>query len=522
MKKSTLKLLSLLLCIAMVAGMFAACGGNGDEDIDDGINYDIDLNNKPTLNVLMPNSGKDISAVNDNTNAKLIEELTGYKVNYTQLPAKDASTVLNNELMDKREYQAMKLTKDQFADLVKDDMLTDITDALKTFAPDMLEAISPESWEVVTVDGRIYGIPERASSDNIENTIIFNYDLLMANDLELPTTLEDFETVLKTLTEQIGRPALTFSKDKTLIYSISAAFGIYADWQEYEVDGKTQVLHYSNAPQYKDYVEYMNGLYNKGYIDKEVSSNDDAKCISKFANEQAAAFVGTVWNVSAIVSSLQANGKISATEAAGTLDNYLTYLRGLKKNASDPEKIYRSSGYTYITAIPFYQAENAGYALDWMNSKIKDTDDAHNFRQMVLGEENVHWTYSASEGYLPIAANFAEKDDASYYMTGSNEKVYTQYWLARVHKQPELYRAWSILMEDADTVGVYNIADFTPPIEEYNKHRSAMELEAQTDFYQMLANGTAKFEEHLNTINTTKGGKTATDAINEWYKNYKN
>lgn len=518
MKKTAAKILSLLLCVAMVASFFVACGGNSSEYE---INYDIDLNNKPTLNVLMPNSGKNINEVNNSSDAALIEQLTGYKVNYTQLPAVDSSTTLNNELMDKRDYQVMKLTKDQFADLVKDDMLTDITDALKVFAPDLLDSISQESWDVVTVDGRIYGIPERASSDNIENMIVFNQDLLNECNLDMPTTLDEFENVLKVLTEKIGRPALTFNKDKTLIYTISAAFGIYADWQEYEVDGETKVLHYSEAPNYKEYVQYMNELYTKGYIDREVASNTDSDCITKFVTNKAAAFAGTVWNVSAIVASMQANGVITSTEAAGTLENWLCYVRGLKMNASDPEKIYRSSGYTYITAIPFYQAENAGYALDWMNSKIKDTDDAHNFRDIVLGEENVHWTYSSSEGYLPIASNFSEKDDSSYYLTGSNEKVYTQYWLARVRKQAELFRAWSILMDNADEVGVYNVSDFTPPIEEYNKYRSAMEMEAQNNFYSMMANGLDRFDEYQNTVSTVKGGEKATAAINEWYKDYK-
>ena len=169
------KIVSLVLCMAMLLSaclVFASCKGktNGGDDI----NYDIDLTQKPQLNILMPNSGKSIDAVNNNSNALLIEQLTGYKAVYTQLPAADAAKVLNTELMDKKPYDAMKLTKDQFSDLVNQDLLVDITDALEVFAPDLLANISAESWEVVTVDGRIYGIPERASSDNIENPIILN------------------------------------------------------------------------------------------------------------------------------------------------------------------------------------------------------------------------------------------------------------------------------------------------------------------------------------------------------------
>ena len=519
------RILALILFVVLLStSMFtlASCkkpdGGStgGDE-----INYDIDLAQKPELQVLMPNSGKGIDAVNSSSNATLIESLTGYKVTYTQLPT-DAATTLSTIFMDKTPYHAMKLTKDQFSDYVKDDLLVDLTDALSVFAPDILANISAESWEVVTVDGRIYGIPERASSDNIENPIVLNYDLMLKLGLDEPETLDEFTAVLEAMTAELGKPALTFDMNTPLVYAISAAFGIYSYWQEY--DG--EVLFYMNAPRYKEYVEYMNDLYSRGLIDQEVSTNDAANCNTRFVNgfkansdgAKAGAYATSLWSVPAIVTALESNGVISATEASGELTNQLCYVRALKENASDAEKVYRSSGYTYITAIPYHMAENAGYALDWMNSKIKDTETEDNFRQMVIGNEGEHWTQDAKGNYLPLLPAFAEKDDASYYMTGSNENKYTQYWLARVRKQAELYRAWSTLMDKADTVGVYNIVDFTPPIEDYNKNRASVELYAQDCFYQMLKDGTAEFDSLVNTLNTTKGCQKATDAINEWYK----
>ncbi|MBO7196148.1 MAG: extracellular solute-binding protein [Clostridia bacterium] len=524
------KILSLILCVAMLAsGILAlsACNrGNGGNDSEYEINMELDLSTKPELKVLMPNSGKNIEAVNSNSNATLIEQLTGYKVTYTQLPAADSSKTLNTELMDKKDYNAMKLTKDQFSDLVNQDLLVDITDALTVYGPDLLANISDESWEVVTVDGRIYGVPERASSDNIENPIVLNYDLMLELNLDEPETLDDFTNVLKAMTEHLGKPALTFDKYTPLVYSISAAFGIYSFWQEYEVDGKTEVRFYMNAPRYDEYVAYMHDLYSKGYIDVEVSTNTAADATTRFVNgftsaqgAKAGAFACSLWTVPAIVTGLQSNGVISATEASDGLDNYLYYVRALKENAGDTEKVYRSSGYTYITAIPYYMAENAGYAIDWMNSKIKDTAEEDNFRQIVLGQEDVHWYQDTNGNYFPMDPAFAEKDDASYYMTGSNEKKYTEYWKARVRKQAELFRAWSELMTDADKVGVYNIVDFTPPIEDYNSNRSAMEEYAQNQFYIMLKDGTGKLNDYITQLNGNNGGTKATQAINEWYNN---
>lgn len=521
------KILALILFVAMLSTSIfglVSCKPKNDNGGDE-INYDIDLSQKPTLKILMPNSGKSIEQVNSNPNALLIEQLTGYKAEYTQLPA-DAANTLSTTFMDKEPYHAVKLTKDQFSDYVNDDLLVDITDALEVFAPDILANISEESWDVVTVDGRIYGIPERASSDNIENPIILNYDLMLQLGLDVPETLDEFTELLEAMTAELGRPALTFDKFTPLVYAISAAFGIYSFWQEYEIDGKTEVRFYMDAPRYDEYVAYMHELYTKGLIDKEVSTNDAATANTRFVNSfkadsqgaKAGAYAASLWSVPAIVTALEANKVISATQAKGELDDHLAYVRALKENAGDAEKVYRSSGYTYITAIPYYMASEAGYALDWMNSKIKDTDTEDNFRQMVLGTEGTHYNKDASGNYFPIDPAFQEKDDASYYMTGSNENKYTGYWLARVRKQPELFRAWSILMEDADAVGVHNVVDFTPPIEDYNLNRASVEEFAQNSFYQMMKDGTGNINALIDQLNSQKGGKKATDAINEWYK----
>ena len=528
MSTGTIAAIAGVIVVALIIVLIATLGGGnggGKKNYGEEINMDIDLTKKPTLEVLMPNSGKSIDAVNSNYNAQVIEELTGYKVNYTQLPA-DASQTLSQIVMDKKQYDVMKLTKDQFSDLVNDEVLLDITDALEVFAPDVLANISEESWEVVTVDGRIYGIPERASSDNIENPIVLNYDLMLELNLDVPETLDEFTEVLRAMTKKLGKPALTFDKFTPLVYSISAAFGIYSFWQEYEINGKTEVLFYMNAPRYNEYVDYMHMLYSEGLVDQEVSGLSAADATNRFVNgfnsssqgAKAGAFACSLWTVPAIVTGLESNGVISTNEAKGELTNYLAYIRALKENANDEEKVYRSSGYTYITAIPYYMAENAGYALDWINSKIKDTEEEDNFRQMVLGEEGTHWNYSAGEGYFPIDPAFAAKDDASYYMTGSNENKYTEYWKARVRKQPELFRAWSILMDDADKVGVYNIVDFTPPIEDYNLNRASVEEFAQNSFYQLMKDGSGNLNSLISQLNSNKGGKKATDAINEWYE----
>ena len=94
-------------------------------------------------------------------------------------------------------------------------------------------------------------------------------------------------------------------------------------------------------------------------------------------------------------------------------------------------------------------------------------------------------------------------------------------WKARVRKQPELYRAWSILMNNADKVGEYNVVDFAPVIDDYNKNRSAIEEYSQDQFYIMLKEGSSRLNDFLTKLNNQQGCNKATTAINNWYKSYK-
>ncbi len=495
-------------------GTLCACGEQGGDTTD--INLNIDLTQKPTLNVLMPNSGYDDKFINEDENAKVIEEVTGYSVTYSQLPATNASTALTNRLMNREQVNAVKLTSGQFADLIKDDVLCDLTPAIEKFGSVLKEVISPESWETVKVNGKIYGIPERSSSDNIQYPIIFRQDWLDELNLGIPSTTDELYSTLKAIKEKKNVIPLTFDMYTPVVWSIAAGFGIYADWQEYTIDGKTEVRYYMDSPNYPEYVAYMAKLYGEGLVDQEVPTNDAANAQLKFTGGKAAAISTSIWSVTSIVS-----GLVSGPQASGTQETLLGYLRALE-NGDGEVHANRLGGCSYVTAVPFYMAENAGYVIDWMNEKLTDTDEKHNFRDIVIGQEGYHWTYNAQEGYIPLSEHFAEKDTASYYLTGSNETVYTQYWLARVRKQAELYRAWSLMMEDADEVGVYDVLDFAPPLPVYASKRSMIELYSQDQFFVMMVKdkGIGKFNDYL-TKWKGDGGTAATEEINNWYSSIK-
>lgn len=517
------KIVCSVLASAMALTALAGCGSKSND-------YKVDMNINPAekkiaLKGLMPHFGAETSPNEDYT-AKTVERVTGYKVTYDELlSGTNANTDLNTKMLDNAKYNFMKLTADQFADYAK--YMLPLDDVLEKFGPELMkkDVISQESWDVVTINGKICGIPERASSDNIENPIVIRKDWLDELELQIPTTTTEFRDMLVAMKNKYNVAPLTFDKYTPLVYPVSAAFGIYTEWQEYEIEGKKEVRYYMDAPGYSDYVDYMAGLYKDGLIDPSVSTNEAANALQRFGGKdkdtgetKAGAYACSLWDVDGIVSSLSAAGIISADKAKTEVPETLCYLRSLK-NANGEYKVYRTSGYTYITCIPLWMAKNAGYVIDWINSKLTDTEGAHNFRDIVLGEENTHWTYDAlEEAYQPILTNFDQMNYASYFLTGSNEGVYTDYWKARIKKMPEMARAWELLMEDADTVGVRNITDAIPPLEKYAKVRSVIEPYAQDKFYVMLIDdkGSSKLSEYLKAFKDD-GGKQATEAISGWY-----
>ena len=76
-------------------------------------------------------------------------------------------------------------------------------------------------------------------------------------------------------------------------------------------------------------------------------------------------------------------------------------------------------------------------------------------------------------------------------------------------------------MDNADKVGEYNVVDFAPVIDDYNKNRSAIEEYSQDQFYIMLKEGSSRLNDFLTKLNSQQGCNKATTAINNWYKSYK-
>lgn len=111
---------------------------------------------------------------NNSDLAKMVEEYTGYKVSYSQTPADvtDAQTAITNVFLLKQDYQAVKVTKDQFYTLLAMGALAPMTDYVNA-SENLKEVISSFGWDTATQDGE-----NLWNSSEKSNAIFFSWNLL--------------------------------------------------------------------------------------------------------------------------------------------------------------------------------------------------------------------------------------------------------------------------------------------------------------------------------------------------------
>lgn len=117
-----------------------------------------DYDKVDTFNAYMMGAGITDEEFNNLEQAKLFEEKTGYKVNYTQIPDTDTQTAIQNAFMLKEDFQYMLVSKDTFFMLLAAGALAPITEYVEG-SEYLKDQISEVGWDLVTKDGEIYGVP---------------------------------------------------------------------------------------------------------------------------------------------------------------------------------------------------------------------------------------------------------------------------------------------------------------------------------------------------------------------------
>lgn len=345
------KLLAILLCLTMIVGVLAGCGGNGESSTPSTPTSSTTESTpttsstdsstaEPTAEVVnSTNPGTTLPIVtepvtisiakerhmldttksyNEKASFKNITEETGLTLEFIELAAGTAAEKVPLMLAGGDMPDVFWALLSDAQVLQNEGQLVPLEGMLETYAPNCLKTYGElgTDWKQImtTPSGHIYGMLGRYESlyENTGDGIqIINKKWLDAVGKEVPTTLEEYKDVLKAFKEgdpngngQADEIPYCFSEDMWCA-SLTNDMGIFGEGHGGATgdnantlftikDGK--VMGAVNNDHYKDYLNFYHELYTEGLIDQEGFSQNTEVFSNKIKNNQ----VGTYYSWTAL------------------------------------------------------------------------------------------------------------------------------------------------------------------------------------------------------------------------------
>jgi putative aldouronate transport system substrate-binding protein len=184
---------------------------------------------------------------------------------------------------------------------IKEKRIIRLNELIEAHAPNFSKYLeeNPEVKKAITTDeGNIYSLPFLRGDDYLMTFQgpIIRQDWLDKVDLSIPTTIDEWETVLRAFkeTDLNGNgeaDEIPFLFEDYYIgtsHVLIGAWGITSGF--YQEDG--QVKYGPIQPAYKDFITTMNNWYKDGLIDRDFANTDLKLKDAKIVGEQLGIFVG--------------------------------------------------------------------------------------------------------------------------------------------------------------------------------------------------------------------------------------
>lgn len=289
------KTLAMFLAIIMVVAIFSACSGTEN---------DVKTGGKYTYWVTMDNAvAQTMTSFNEHGMYKEMMKRLGIDVEFTHPSAGNTGTEAFQVLLASSSYPDMiEHFWDQYPgggeQAIKDGVIISLNDYMEKYAPNYYDLMEGEKGkengyrykaDAITIEGNYYGF----KSINVGRYKAFNgfyvrKDLLDKWGLDIPETLDEWETIFKTAKENGIKYPLTGSS--TVLDFFTTPYKIH---HSYYIDGD-KVKFGPFQPQYKDYLEKMADWMKKGYIDVDYVTNDTTTIHGAICNGTSIAAYGAV------------------------------------------------------------------------------------------------------------------------------------------------------------------------------------------------------------------------------------
>lgn len=341
-----------------------------------------------------------------------VERITGTKVKWihpaagTDMSAQINLIVASSQLPDIIVRPNWKSASNGLSTWHQDGIILDLTELIPEYMPNYYAMLTEQEYGLanVMVDGRMYyitgfdhGLPS--------NYIIARYDWLNEFDLEPPRTIDDLESLLEYCAQndmdgdgELGDvwplSAQAFTDGASGLYKLLWPWGITAGFMQID----NNVTYGPLEEEFEEAMAFIRGLYEKGYIDPDYSTQDWDTLCGKMMNDQAF-----------IQPNYQTNKISSAMAAAGDEDYYATGIPILRLNENSPPYVFsmmyisrdNSSSDTVITT----SCKEPEKALRWLDYAYS-TEGNLLFNWGIEGESFI---YDENGGYQRVMTGARER-----------------------------------------------------------------------------------------------------------------
>lgn len=343
MNKKTMKQLLALALSALMVFAVVGCGSTDDKKsteseqettkesevvtpsstqtstevvVDDTITYPLETEDKLSVWSLI-NVNTDYNDYTESPFHTGLAEMTGVDVEWLS-PAVGQDTgqaynlLLTDEVLPDIIFRDFKIADAQ--QLLEDDLIYDLTEYLPKYAPDYWELINRPEYTttlkaVTTSDGKQVGLTALQESDfNIcYMGPVIRKDWLDECGLNIPVTLEDWETVLTTFKEKYNAKFLcagSYFEAKDIFGSGTGAYASLGNRFYVDADGKIQFANIQ--PEWKEFITVLNRWYENDLIDKDILSADNTVVRAKILNNEVGAGFGPMSQLTNYVNDAEA------------------------------------------------------------------------------------------------------------------------------------------------------------------------------------------------------------------------
>lgn len=280
------KLVSMLLCATMVAGLAAGCGSSG-ESSDGGSEDSGDGTTK--IRMTYWNSEDTVQALLD----YLAEEVPDVEVEFQFIDNSNYDTVVDTQLSAE---EGPDIICESPASALKHAKLGYLTEL-----DDLGASYSDAGTSVYSYDGHVYALPGISWFEGI----YFNKAMFEENNIELPTTFDEYIAVCKQFQELGIKPLAAGLKSWEPMLKNSMAF-VTAEYLSTD-EGKSFGEDYRNGEAklegtWNPYLEKWSEMITEGIYTTDMTGIDHDQALEEFATGKAAMFCSGPWDLEAIQS----------------------------------------------------------------------------------------------------------------------------------------------------------------------------------------------------------------------------